>query len=53
MCFAAFSTVSMVVAVVNIQLLKLGLVNHMSDGDTLKKESNDPLVILALGELSS
>ena len=53
MCFAAFSTVSMVVAVVNIQLLKLGLVNHMSDGDTLKKESNDPLVILALGKLSS
>ncbi|XP_067942416.1 transmembrane protein 196-like [Watersipora subatra] len=48
MCFAAFSTVSMVVAVVNIQLLRLGLVNHMSDGDTLKKESSDPLVITAL-----
>ena len=31
MCFGAFSLVSMVVAVVSIQLLRLGLVNHMSD----------------------
>ena len=51
MCFGAFSLVSMVVAVVSIQLLRLGLVNHMSDGDTLEKSDHDPMVIMALGKL--
>lgn len=52
MCFGAFSLVSMVVAVVSIQLLRLGLVNHMSDGDTLKKADHDPMVIMALGKIT-
>ncbi|KAF6016460.1 hypothetical protein EB796_015795 [Bugula neritina] len=50
MVFAAFSAVSMVVGVVNIQLLKMGLVNHMPDGDTLRKEKYDDMVIIAIGE---
>jgi len=50
MVFAAFSAVSMVVGVVNIQLLKMGLVNHMLDGDTLRKEKYDDMVIIAIGE---
>ncbi|KAF6023270.1 hypothetical protein EB796_018427 [Bugula neritina] len=48
MVFAAFSAVSMVVGVVNIQLLKMGLVNHMLDGDTLRKEKYDDMVIIAI-----
>mgnify|MGYP001793180628 CR=1 FL=1 len=44
--------VSMVVAVVSIQLLKSGLVNHMSDGDTLSKDERDVLVIIAICEFT-
>ena len=40
----------MVTSVVSIQLLKLGLVNHMSDGDTQRKDNRDLLVIMALGK---
>lgn len=38
MSFTAFSVVSMVVAVVSIQLLRVGLVNHTTDGHTFQKE---------------
>ncbi|PVD26079.1 hypothetical protein C0Q70_13747 [Pomacea canaliculata] len=48
MCFTAFSVVSMVSAVVCIQLLRLGMVNHTTDGQTFKKEKQDPLIYVAL-----
>ena len=49
MCFTAFSVVSMVTAVVSIQLLRLGLVNHTTDGQTFQKQEKDTLIIIALG----
>ena len=49
MCFTAFSTVSMVVAIISIQLLRLGLVNHTTDGHTFQKEKKDMLILIALG----
>ena len=48
MCFTAFSVVSMVTAVVSIQLLRLGLVNHTTDGQTFQKQDKDTLIIIAL-----
>ncbi|KAJ8308722.1 hypothetical protein KUTeg_013596 [Tegillarca granosa] len=48
MCFIAFSVVSMVTAVVSIQLLRLGLVNYTTDGQTFQKEEKDVLIIIAL-----
>ncbi|KAH3859162.1 transmembrane protein 196-like [Dreissena polymorpha] len=48
MCFTAFSVVSMVTAVVSIQLLRLGLVNHTTDGQTFQKQNKDTLIIVAL-----
>ncbi|XP_064621402.1 transmembrane protein 196-like isoform X1 [Lineus longissimus] len=48
LCFTAFSIVSLVTAVVNIQLLRLGLVNHTTDGQTFQKEKLDILIIIAL-----
>ena len=39
MCFTAFSIVSLVTAIVSIQLLRLGLVNHTTDGNTFQKEN--------------
>ncbi|KAK6182719.1 hypothetical protein SNE40_010340 [Patella caerulea] len=49
MCFTAFSVVSLVTAVVSIQLLRLGLVNHTTDGHTFQKENKDVLIFIALG----
>lgn len=49
MCFTAFSVVSLVTAVVSIQLLRLGLVNHTTDGHTFQKEEKDVLILFALG----
>ncbi|ESO94350.1 hypothetical protein LOTGIDRAFT_161576 [Lottia gigantea] len=49
MCFTAFSVVSLVTAVVSIQLLRLGLVNHTTDGHTFQKENKDVLIYIALG----
>ncbi|XP_013069501.1 transmembrane protein 196-like [Biomphalaria glabrata] len=48
MCFTAFSVVSMVVAVVSIQLLRVGLVNYTTDGHTFQKEKQDVLIYLSL-----
>ena len=42
--------VSMVVAVVCIQLARLGLVIHLSDGETYQQDHLDVKVILALGK---
>ena len=52
MCFAAFSLVSLVTAIVSIQLLRLGLVTHTTDGHTFQKEKKDILTLLALGDAS-
>ncbi|KAK2170271.1 hypothetical protein LSH36_3g01003 [Paralvinella palmiformis] len=48
MCFTAFNVVSVVTAIVSIQLLRLGLVNHTTDGHTFQKEYKDVLIVLAL-----
>ncbi|XP_060552914.1 transmembrane protein 196-like isoform X2 [Ruditapes philippinarum] len=53
MCFTAFSVVSMVVSVVSIQLLRLGLVNHTTDGHTFQKQNKDTLIIIALAVAGS
>lgn len=49
MCFTAFSVVSLVVAIVSIQLLRLGLVNQTTDGNIYAKPTKDALIIVALG----
>lgn len=49
MCFTAFCVVSMVTAIVSIQLLRLGLVNHTTDGHTFQKEHLDLCILIALG----
>lgn len=53
MCFGAASLVSMVVAVVCIQLARLGLVTHLSDGDTHRQDDLDVLVVLAIGKFKN
>ena len=49
MCFTAFSIVSLVTAIVSIQLLRLGLVNQTTDGHTFQKEHKDVQILIALG----
>ena len=49
LCFTAFSIVSLVTAIVSIQLLRLGLVNHTTDGHTFQKEKKDILLLVSLG----
>ena len=49
MCFTAFSIVSLVTCIISIQLLRLGLVNHTTDGQTYQKDEKDILILLALG----
>jgi len=48
MCFMAFSMVSLVTAIVSIQLLRLGLVNQTTDGSVYEKEHKDSLILIAL-----
>ena len=48
MCFMAFSMVSLVTAIVSIQLLRLGLVNQATDGSVYQKEHKDRLILIAL-----
>ncbi len=52
MCFTALSITSLVTAIVSIQLLRLGLVNHTTDGHTFQKEEKDVLLLIALGDAS-
>lgn len=47
-CFTAFSVVSIVTAVVSIQLLRVGLVNHTTDGHTFQRENQDVLIFISL-----
>jgi len=48
MCFAALSVVSLVTAVVSIQLLRLGLFEKTVDGETFEKVQNDAVILVAL-----
>jgi len=50
MCFAVLSVVSLVTAVVSIQLLRLGLVHKTVDGQTFQKDraSDDAIIYVAL-----
>ncbi|CAF3386687.1 unnamed protein product [Rotaria socialis] len=48
LCYVAISIVTLVVDCVNIQLLRLGLVNIMTDGQAYLKEQKDLLVFVAL-----
>ncbi|CAF1213492.1 unnamed protein product [Rotaria sp. Silwood1] len=48
LCYVAISIVTLMVDCVNIQLLRLGLVNIMTDGQAYLKEEKDLLVFIAL-----
>ncbi|CAF3986769.1 unnamed protein product [Rotaria sp. Silwood2] len=48
LCYVAISIVTLMVDCVNIQLLRLGLVNIMTDGQAYLKEQKDLLVFIAL-----
>lgn len=49
MCYAAFSVVCVISAIVSIQLLRLGLVNQTSDGKIFQKEEKNELLLIAIG----
>ena len=48
LCYVALSIVTLIVDCVNIQLLRLGIVNIMTDGQAYLKEEKDILVFIAL-----
>ncbi|XP_071791520.1 uncharacterized protein [Asterias amurensis] len=48
LCFTAASVVSVIVCCICIQLLRLGLVDHTTDGQTFIKETLDTTVMVAL-----
>ncbi|CAF1030006.1 unnamed protein product [Rotaria sordida] len=48
LCYVALSIVTLIVDCVNIQLLRLGVVNIMTDGQAYLKEEKDVLVLIAL-----
>lgn len=48
LCYVALSIVTLMVDCVNIQLLRLGLVNIMTDGRAYLKERQDFLIVLTL-----
>jgi len=48
MCLAVLSVVSLVTAVVSIQLLRLGLVHKTVDGQTFQKGTSDAVMLVAL-----
>jgi len=48
MCFAAMSVVSLVTAVVSIQLLRLGLFHKTVDGSTFEAGPSDAVILVAL-----
>jgi len=48
MCFAVLSVVSLVTAVVSIQLLRLGLFHKTVDGHTFPKGPSDAVILVAL-----
>jgi len=48
LCLAALSVVSLVTAVVSIQLLRLGLLDKTVDGQTFQKGTSDAVILVAL-----
>ncbi|UJR15207.1 hypothetical protein I4U23_002166 [Adineta vaga] len=48
LCYIALSIVTLIVDFVNIQLLRLGLVNITTDGEAYLKERKDILVLVAI-----
>jgi hypothetical protein len=48
LCFASLNSITLITAVVNLQLLRLGLVNHTTIGRTFQKENKDVYIIVAI-----
>ncbi|CAF1260013.1 unnamed protein product [Rotaria magnacalcarata] len=48
LCYVALSIITLIVDCVNIQLLRLGVVNIMTDGQAYLKDRTDILVLIAL-----
>ncbi|CAF4426202.1 unnamed protein product, partial [Adineta steineri] len=48
LCYVALSIVTLIVDYVNIQLLRLGLVNITTDGEAYLKDRKDILVLIAV-----
>ncbi|XP_011675933.2 transmembrane protein 196-like isoform X1 [Strongylocentrotus purpuratus] len=48
-CFSSFCIISLMVSIIDMQLLRLGLVNHTTDGQTFLKDNVDPVIRIALG----
>ncbi|XP_072164385.1 transmembrane protein 196-like [Diadema setosum] len=48
-CFASFSLISLTVGIIDMQLLRLGLVNHTTDGQIFLKDDFDLRILVALG----
>ena len=48
LCFAVLTVVSLVTAVVSIQLLRLGLLHKTVDGQTFQKGTSDAVILVAL-----
>jgi hypothetical protein len=48
LCFASITSITIITAVVNLQLLRLGLVNHTTIGRTFQKESKDVYIIIGI-----
>lgn len=48
LCFASITSITIITAVVNLQLLRLGLVNHTTIGLTFQKETKDVYILIGL-----
>lgn len=48
LCFASLNAVTLLTSIVNMQFLRLGLVNHTTLGKTFQKETKDILIMIAL-----
>ncbi|XP_072023914.1 uncharacterized protein [Amphiura filiformis] len=52
LCFTAASMVALIIGIVSLQLLRLGLVDHTTSGQTFVKNKKDRYVIVALVAMS-
>ena len=48
LCFAALNSITLITVIVNMQLLRMGLVNYTTLGKTFQKENKDFYIIVAL-----
>lgn len=48
-CFSSFCIISLMVGIIDMQLLRLGLVNHTTDGQTFLKDEFNLKILIALG----